>query len=110
MAANKSTVSSKRTRVRRIAPESRHVSEKKSCTDLIIRLNLPNHPGLQMVACQVRHRTSSGELFFYGCEFDWAATANSLAIIEDMVAYILERFDAVDRLTADRREQRKRTG
>ena len=92
------------------AIESETDQKLRACTDLIISVNLPNHPGLQMIACQVRHRTSKGELYFYGCEFDWAATANSLAIIEDMVAYLLEHFDAVDRLTADRREQRKRAG
>jgi hypothetical protein len=82
----------------------------QSCTDVILSLNLPNHPGMQMISCHVHHRTASSEAILYGCEFDWSGTANSLVLIEDLVAYMLERFEADERLTPDRRDERKQSG
>ena len=46
------------------------------------------------ITCNVRHRSSSGDAFIYGCECDWSATIHPFAVVDDFISEMLERPDA----------------
>ena len=60
---------------------------------LRLSLEFPKEEQASTIACRVRHRTAITGAFIYGCEYDWSATANSLAVVENIVTYIMERLD-----------------
>ena len=66
--------------------------------NLRLSLELPGDDSAKSITCRVRHRSAVGGLFYYGCEFDWGATLNSLVVVEDLVAYMLERFEQDERI------------
>ncbi|MGE0484188.1 MAG: PilZ domain-containing protein [Gammaproteobacteria bacterium] len=57
---------------------------------LDLRFELPGRVAPVVVACAVHYRMAERDGYRYGCEFDWAATTDSLAVVEDLVTYILE--------------------
>ena len=59
---------------------------------LKLALEFPKEAQASTIACRVRHRTPMEGSFIYGCEYDWSATSDSLAVIENIVNYILKRL------------------
>jgi hypothetical protein len=62
---------------------------------LMLTLRLPDRDERCRVACVVRHRYADGHHYVYSCEYDWTATNDPLGVIEDLVAFVLERGSAV---------------
>ena len=62
--------------------------------DVSLSLQLPDKASASRIACHVRHRAPHGESFIYGCEYDWSATTDPLAVVEDLVEYMLECTEA----------------
>lgn len=58
--------------------------------DISLSLQLPDKTAASRIACHVRHRSPDGDSFIYGCEYDWSATTDPLAVVEDLVEYMLE--------------------
>ena len=77
--------------------------------DLLLHLVLPGHKGPQSVPCLVRHRSTHAGDIYYGCEFDWSASATALALIEELVSYVQEHLEndarMAERLVGERRRQ-----
>lgn len=77
--------------------------------DLLLHLVLPGRNGPQSVPCQVRHRSNHAGETYYGCEFDWSASAAALALIEELVAYVQAHLEndarMAERLIGERRQQ-----
>jgi hypothetical protein len=66
--------------------------------DLLLHLFLPKHKAAQSVPCQVRRRSTHGGDIYYGCEFDWSASASALALIEELVAYVEAHLESDARM------------
>lgn len=67
----------------------------RAADGLMLTLRLPERDERCRVACLVRHRYADGHHFVYSCEYDWSATNDPLGVIEDLVAFVLERGSAV---------------
>ena len=65
----------------------------KAHSDIRLVLERLEDGSVNKVACIVRHHSKSGDAFIYGCEYDWSATVDPLAVVEDFVTYLLERPD-----------------
>ncbi len=65
----------------------------KGHTDLTLTLRLPGKATPSTISCHVRHRSSSGEAYLYGCEYDWSGTLDPLGVAEDLVGYMLDEED-----------------
>lgn len=61
--------------------------------ELSLTLRLPGLPGVRRIACHVRHRLHDGTDFVYGCEYDWDATIDPLAVAEELVEFMLENAE-----------------
>ena len=61
----------------------------QSESELIVRLNLPGADKSYRIACLVKSRSESGDTYAYGCEFDWSATMDPLAVVEDLLEYTM---------------------
>ena len=59
---------------------------------LTLALEFPKEEQASTIACRVRHRTPIAGSYIYGCEYDWSATSDSLAVVENIVNYILKRL------------------
>jgi hypothetical protein len=57
---------------------------------LRVRLSLPGQPGGHAVACLVRHRDEHAGQVLLSCEYDWSATMDPLAVVEDLLEYMLD--------------------
>ncbi|MCZ6772704.1 MAG: PilZ domain-containing protein [Proteobacteria bacterium] len=57
-------------------------------SDIRIELKRPDNGSTSTIACSVRHRSKFGDGFIYGCEYDWSATTDPLAVVEDLVSYL----------------------
>jgi hypothetical protein len=55
-----------------------------------IALTRPDDGSTSTIACNIRHRSSIEDGFIYGCEYDWGATNDPLAVVEDLVTYLFE--------------------
>lgn len=62
-------------------------------SDIRLVLERLEDGSVNKVACTIRHRSKSDGMFIYGCEYDWSATIDPLAVVEDFVTYLLERPD-----------------
>ena len=78
-------------------------AELKEVSELVLRLQLPQHALPRSIACLVRRRAADGDLVCYGCEFDWAETIDSPAALEELMAFVVERFVQDMRVSPDRR-------
>mgnify|MGYP000847549641 CR=1 FL=1 len=58
--------------------------------ELSLSLRLPGRNGVRRIACHVRHRYSEGQEYVYGCEYDWNATLEPLAVAEELLEFMLE--------------------
>ncbi|MEQ8663703.1 MAG: hypothetical protein RLW62_23035 [Gammaproteobacteria bacterium] len=58
--------------------------------ELRVELSLPGRPGTHAVACLVRHRAEYEGAVLLSCEYDWSATMDPLAVVEDLLEYVLE--------------------
>ncbi len=65
----------------------------KDETDVRLTLERLEDGSVNKVACIVRHRSNSRGSYAYGCEYDWGATVDPLAVVEDFVTYLIERPD-----------------
>ena len=65
----------------------------KAHSELRLMLERLEDGSVNKVACIVRHHSKSGGAYNYGCEYDWSATVDPLAVVEDFVTYLLERPD-----------------
>jgi hypothetical protein len=61
--------------------------------ELSLTLRLPGRDGVRRIACHVRHRHIDGIEFVYGCEYDWNATLDPLAVAEELLEFMLENAD-----------------
>lgn len=61
--------------------------------ELSLTLRLPGRDGVRRIACQVRHRYSEAQDFIYGCEYDWNATIDPLAVAEELLEFMLENAE-----------------
>lgn len=82
-------------------------AELQHSPELALRLQLPQQPMPRSIACSTRRRAADGDLICYGCEFDWTATPDSPAAVDDLIAYVVERFVQDLRVTPDRRAPSK---
>lgn len=57
---------------------------------LRVAFNLPGRDGTHRVTCLVRHRAEHAGLVLLSCEYDWSATMDPLAVLEDLLEYVLE--------------------
>ena len=62
----------------------------KAHSDIRIELKRPDDGGTSTIACNVRHRSETAHGFIYGCEYDWSATTDPLAVVEDLISYLFE--------------------
>ena len=58
--------------------------------ELSLTLSLPGAQGVRRIACHVRHRLGDENNFVYGCEYDWDATIDPLAVAEELLEFMLE--------------------
>jgi hypothetical protein len=58
--------------------------------ELTMTLRLPGKDDVCRIACNVRHHYADGDNYIYGCEYDWSATTDPLAVVEDLVAFMLD--------------------
>ena len=65
----------------------------KAHSDIRLVLERLEDGSVNKVACIVRHHSKSGDAFIYGCEYDWSATVDPLAVVENFVTYLLEHPD-----------------
>lgn len=61
--------------------------------ELSLTLRLPGRQGVRRIACHVRHRVGEEAEFIYGCEYDWNATIDPLAVAEELLDFMLENAD-----------------
>jgi hypothetical protein len=61
--------------------------------ELSLTLRLPGRDGVRRIACQVRHRLGEEPDFIYGCEYDWNATIDPLAVAEELLEFMLENAE-----------------
>lgn len=61
--------------------------------ELSLTLRLPGREGVRRIACHVRHRYSDAQDFIYGCEYDWNATIDPLAVAEELLEFMLENAE-----------------
>ncbi len=61
--------------------------------ELSLTLRLPGRQGVRRIACHVRHRSHEGADFIYGCEYDWRATIDPLAVAEELLDFMLENAE-----------------
>ncbi len=59
---------------------------------LILALQFPKEEQASTITCRVRHRTPIAGSYIYGCKYDWSATSDSLAVVENIVNYVLKRL------------------
>ncbi|MEQ8493159.1 MAG: hypothetical protein RLW42_02955 [Gammaproteobacteria bacterium] len=58
--------------------------------ELRVTLSLPGRTSSHAVACLVRHRAEHEGKVLLSCEYDWSATMDPLAVVEDLLEYVLE--------------------
>ena len=56
--------------------------------ELSLTLRLPGRQGVRRIACHVRHRVNEDRDFIYGCEYDWHATIEPLAVAEELLEFM----------------------
>ncbi len=56
-------------------------------------MRLPGREGVRRIACQVRHRLGEEPDFIYGCEYDWNATIDPMAVAEELLEFMLENAE-----------------
>jgi len=61
--------------------------------DLLLSLKLPGKQQPSIVFCRVRYRARVTDGVLYVCEYDWSATMDPLAVVEDLVGYMLDAED-----------------
>ncbi len=61
--------------------------------ELSLTLRLPGREGVRRIACHVCHRVSEQAEFLYGCEYDWNATIDPLAVAEELLDFMLENAE-----------------
>lgn len=61
--------------------------------ELSLTLRLPGRPGVRRIACHVRHRLQQGREFIYGCEYDWHATIEPLAVAEELLEFMQDNAE-----------------
>lgn len=61
--------------------------------ELSLTLRLPGRDGVRRIACQVRHRLGEETDFIYGCEYDWNATIDPMAVAEELLEFMLENAE-----------------
>jgi len=61
--------------------------------ELSLTLRLPGREGVRRIACHVRHRLNEEAEFIYGCEYDWTATIDPLAVAEELLDFMLENAE-----------------
>lgn len=61
--------------------------------DLLLSLKLPGQQQPSTVFCRVRYRAVVSDGALYVCEYDWSATVDPLAVVEDLVGYMLDAED-----------------
>jgi c-di-GMP-binding flagellar brake protein YcgR len=62
----------------------------KNYSEIRIALTRPDDGSTSTIACNVRHRSPTRDGSIYGCEYDWSATNDPLAVVEDLVSYLFE--------------------
>lgn len=58
--------------------------------ELSLTLRLPGRQRVRRIACHVRHRLNEDGDFIYGCEYDWHATVEPLAVAEELLEFMQE--------------------
>jgi hypothetical protein len=61
--------------------------------ELSLTLRLPGRDGVRRIACVVRHRVNNEADYIYGCEYDWDATIDPLAVAEELLDFMLENAE-----------------
>ena len=61
--------------------------------ELSLTLRLPGRQGVRRIACHVRHRSNEDGDFIYGCEYDWHATIEPLAVAEELLEFMQENTE-----------------
>lgn len=61
--------------------------------ELSLTLRLPGRPLVRRIACRVRHRLHEDRDFIYGCEYDWHATVEPLAVAEELLEFMQENAE-----------------
>lgn len=59
--------------------------------ELSLTLRLPGRQRVRRIACHVRHRLNEDRDFIYGCEYDWHATVEPLAVAEELLQLMQEK-------------------
>lgn len=61
--------------------------------ELSLTLRLPARQLVRRIACHVRHRLNEDRDFIYGCEYDWHATIEPLAVAEELLEFMQENAE-----------------
>lgn len=61
--------------------------------ELSLTLRLPGSDGVRRIACHVRHRHGDEQEYVYGCEYDWHATLDPLAVAEELLEFMFENAE-----------------